>query len=82
MWKVARKAQLEKERDDAIKAQKAKEKEERRKRFEDAHKAWEEQQAIKAEAKKKKDEEREAKVKAGEEVPVSLFPISLIVVTV
>ncbi|KAH9555007.1 hypothetical protein CY35_08G092500 [Sphagnum magellanicum] len=66
--KVARKAQLDQEKADAIAAKKAKEKEGRRKQFEEAHKAWTERQTAKAEAKKKKDEEMKAKKKAGEEI--------------
>jgi len=69
--KVARKAQLDQEKADAIAAKKAKEKEGRRKQFEEAHKAWTERQTAKAEAKKKKDEEMKAKKKAGEEIEVS-----------
>lgn len=73
--KLARVEQMEKEKEEAIKRKKAKDKLKRLKTFQELHKAWEERQAVKAKAKAKlerqKEKERKKLEDAGEEVPVN-----------
>lgn len=72
--KLARVEQMEKEKREAVKRKKIKEKIRRLQRFQEAHKAWEERQASKARAQERlerqKERERKKLEDAGEEVLV------------
>lgn len=66
--KLARQEQLEQERLDEIKRKKAKKIAVAQKKFEVAHKAWQERQEAKAALKEKQEKAKQARIAAGKEV--------------
>lgn len=66
--KLARQEQLEQERVDGIQRKKAKKIAIAQKKFEVAHKAWQERQEAKAAMKEKKEKAKQTRIAAGKEV--------------